>query len=72
MKQKRIAWLLVLVLLLCGCGRRETQAFSPDKPEEAETAMLPATEATVPPTVAPDGNPEDVTCKGAGTAEIPA
>lgn len=67
MKQKRTAWLLVLVLLLCGCGRRETQAFSPDKPEEAETAMLPATEATVPPTIAPDGNPEDVTCKGSYT-----
>lgn len=66
MKQKLTVLLLVLALLLCGCSRMEAPAFRNEEPKE-ETKMAPTVEETVPPTIAPDGNPEDVTCKGSYT-----
>ena len=68
MKRKLIVLLLVLALLLCGCDRKADVPFLQDKAETADTEeAVPTTEETVPPTVAPDGNPEDVTCKGSYT-----
>ena len=57
---KRICAALLAALLLCGCGKA-------DKTPTEETT-LPA--ETVPVwTTAPDGNPEDVTCKGSYTGQ---
>ena len=60
MKRKLTVLLLILALLLCGCDRKE-----PAETFAEET--VPTTEETVPPTIAPDGNPNDVTCKGSYT-----
>ncbi len=67
MKRKITVLLLVLALLLCGCDSKASQPFQSEKTEKTETETAAATEATVPATVAPDGNPEDVTCKGSYT-----
>lgn len=64
---KKVLLALALVsLLLCGCGRTE----APEKIEApAETnAVETVPEATVP----PDGNPNDVTCKGSYSGEVTA
>ena len=66
MKRRLTVLLLVLALLLCGCDRKEEVSFRYEE-AEAETEVIPTTEETVPPTIAPDGNPEDVTCKGSYT-----
>lgn len=59
--QRMTALLLLFALVLTGCGRD-------DKKEEAvqETTQTLATEPV--PTAPPDGNPNDVTCKGSYTA----
>ena len=61
MKRKLTVLLLVLVLLLSGCDWKSVRK------DREETESVPATEETVPPTVAPDGNPDDVTCRGSYT-----
>ena len=60
MKRKLTVLLLILALLLCGCDRKKTA-------ETFAEETVPTTEETVPPTIAPDGNPNDVTCKGSYT-----
>ena len=70
MKQKLTVLLLILSLLLCGCHRKEAAFFPGGEAvveTEAVTEAIPTVEETVPPTIAPDGNPEDVTCKGSYT-----
>ena len=66
MKRKITVLLLALALLLCGCSRKEVPFVRNDEPETM-TEAAPTVEETVPPTVAPDGNPGDVTCKGSYT-----
>lgn len=56
--KKMVPVLLALLLLLSGC---ETL------PEEVPETEAPATEST---TVFPDGNPDDVTCKGSYTGSV--
>lgn len=58
----------VLALVLTGCGKK------PDsRPEDSglqpDPGSFPTTEATVPATIPPDGNPHDVTCKGSYTGQ---
>ncbi len=60
MKQKLTVLLLILAVLLCGCDRNSPAGTPPEE-------SVPTTEATVPPTIAPDGDPNDVTCKGSYT-----
>jgi len=64
MKQKLTVLLLILALLLCGCDRADVPGI---RQEKADGETVPTTEETVPPTTAPDGDPEDVTCKGSYT-----
>ncbi len=52
----------MLAMLLTGCGRK---ASTP----EPTQAPLPTVAPTVPATVPPDGNPNDVTCKGSYTGQ---
>lgn len=60
---KKISMLLLLAaMLLCGCS----QTAAEDTTEAPGTDTV--AEETVPATVAPDGDPEDVTCKGSYTA----
>ena len=66
MKRKITVLLLALALLLCGCSRKKVPFVRNEEPETM-TEAAPTVEATVPPTVAPDGNPGDVTCKGSYT-----
>ena len=57
---KRICAALLVVLLLCGCGKpANTPIESTTAPTETEPVW----------TTAPDGNPEDVTCKGSYTGQ---
>ena len=70
MKRKLTVLLLVLALLLCGCDRKADVPFLQEQTEKAAEAAeeaVPTTEETVPPTIAPDGDPETVTCKGSYT-----
>lgn len=66
MKKKQFAGLLLtaglLLGILSGCGDAPAETEAP--PETTQT-----TEATVPATVPPDGDPNDVTCKGSYTGE---
>jgi len=71
MKHKYLGLLLtagLLIGLLSGCGKDPKPAPQP----APETAAAPETTAapTVPATVPPDGNPDDVTCKGSYTAQL--
>ena len=60
MVKRTAALLLVLGLLLCGCGKTESS--------ETEVTVAPeTTEETVPATIPQDGNPGDATCKGSYT-----
>lgn len=61
MKKGWLIPVLLLSLLLCGCQETGLSA-DPD-----ETV---ATEATIPVTIPPDGNPDDATCKGSYTGDI--
>lgn len=61
MKKKLAVLLAVLVLVLWGCGQKEQPEPSP---------MTEMTEAVIPPTTPPDGNPKDVTCKGSYTGSV--
>lgn len=64
--RKRNVILLVFLLsaLLAGCGKQTSiKAEIPTAAAETETT-------TQAPTVPPDGNPNDVTCKGSYTAEV--
>lgn len=65
MKKNKLALLLALVLLLTGCGGENAPAAAPNQ-EASTEAMQTEPAATVP----PDGNPEDVTCKGSYTAQV--
>ena len=57
---KKVLFLLIIILALCGCGRQTP----------AESQPTAATEATVPAeTAAPEGNPFDVTCKSSYTGQ---
>ena len=62
MRKLTTALLLILILLLSGCGAKDAFAGS------TVTATAPA-EETVPATVPEDGNPGDVTCKGSYTSD---
>lgn len=62
MKMRLAALLLAVLLLLCGCGAK---GAAEEGQELTETTA--ATEETVPATIPPDGNPDDVTCKGSYT-----
>jgi len=62
---KKLAVLLLALLLLCGCSKMNSMAH--ETPAAEETTAAPA-EETVPATVPEDGDPNDVTCKGSYTA----
>jgi len=66
MEKRLVVLLLVAILLLCGCGRENTEPV--DGFTEGEATTVPV-EETVPATIPADGNPEDVTCKGSYTGE---
>jgi len=61
MTRRLIGFLLVMMLVLSGCGQKKD-----DFTEKTELSV-PATEETVPATVPADGNPNDATCKGSYT-----
>ena len=67
MKYKLPIFIVVLILLLSlvltGCGSKSPAAQKPVAPTETE-APVETTEETVPPTIPEDGNPDDVTCSG--------
>ncbi len=71
MKTYRLALVLALALVLCGCGR-ETAAETNRKDPVLLSAQesLPTEEPTVPATVPADGNPGDVTCQGSYTGQV--
>lgn len=58
----------ILALILAGCGKKPAS-----QPEESRflpaPELLSTTEATIPATIPPDGNPHDVTCKGSYTGQ---
>lgn len=66
MKKKHIALLLALSLLLSGCGK---EAPLPET-ETSTAAETTVPVETIPVTIPPDGDPEDVTCKGSYTADV--
>ena len=66
---KRICAALLLTLFLCGCAKtadgQTVVAVQATLPQPEETEATTTTTATVP----PDGNVDDVTCKGSYTGE---
>lgn len=67
MKKQALSALLALSLLLGGCANKPA---APDQTTAPQATQALATQPTQPPaTVPPDGNPEDVTCKGSYTGQ---
>lgn len=67
---KRICAALLLVIFLCGCAKTADKTVvavgaTLSQPEETETIAATVVEATIP----PDGNADDITCKGSYTGE---
>ena len=67
MKKTHFALLLALALTLCGCGKNTD---IPGTEDGAAPAVTTEREVTVPATLPPDGDPDDVTCKGSYTADV--
>lgn len=72
MKKMNRLMLLLMALLLCGCQGKAASGKEPLPQQAAPTVAAETTQPTIPETTAPDGNPEDVTCKGSYTGEAPA
>ena len=67
MKKQALSALLALSLLLGGCANKPATSEQTAAPQATQAL---ATQPTQPPaTVPPDGNPEDVTCKGSYTGQ---
>lgn len=67
MKKQALSALLALSLLLGGCANKPA---APEQTAAPQATQALSTQPTQPPaTVPPDGNPEDVTCKGSYTGQ---
>lgn len=63
---RRAVCLVLCVLMLTGCSQ-VLPTGNPGKPTDQETQATVPTETEPAPTAPPDGNPNDVTCKGSYT-----
>lgn len=67
-QKKSLVFAAAVLLLLSGCQVKSVSRRP--EPSSPQTATEAPVEETVAATIAPDGNPEDVTCKGTYTGEV--
>ena len=70
MTKRWAALVLALVLVLSGCGKKQDVQTAAPAGQEQMVSQTEVPAQTAPPaTTPPDGNPEDVTCKGTYTGQ---